>query len=1240
MTFDRDERLGRLAGELANRVASGHSLDMAGLAQRFEVSDEDVAHCLRAVRALHTSLGEDLTTGDTLKPPALPDDYEVQGELGRGGMGIVYRVHQKSLDRDVALKVLRPGDLIFGDAIDRFEREARSLARLRHRHIVSVHEVGNADGFVYFTMDLVEGRTLSELIEAGEVTTSRAVRLLRQVASAIAYAHGRGVVHRDLKPANILVDADGDAFVVDFGLALELGGDAANTLSGQLIGTPSYMSPEQALGESGRIGEPSDIYALGAVLYECITGHAPFAGRPLAQLMHAVVAEEPVAPRKVDSSVPRDLEVICQKAMAKQPEARYATVQALAEDLERFASGQPIVARAPSRAYRLRRFVGRHRSAIVTASIAALLVTIAVWWFAVPAMLRASSITLGDRLVAEENPTGAIHAYRAAFDGTDPSAFALDLRTRFAGLLIDEAGRQHWERGTAAKREFDALLAEARHVLPTPRSWQSLDATVDQHQALEFEELRLDVLTGTRGPPVATHLSTEDRARRMSADFANPQRRCASLLAVAASDWRLVIGLPPWFGGPTFIELLRNRANLLPGSWEILQQRAVAWARPENFVNPATTPARSDLVLQLVEIFVDEASDEEVRQLASIAYHALGPFPVSIYRRKLTVSGGFSMVPVMDFGDAGRVANGLQWLRGLDRLSAHRKRVELAAESLFAERPEEPEGIEPRLTRVGSLRWLRSMTGVEFDRDDETSWTRWWQAHGQEDPRRWLIDALQWEHEPDELTPNLLLRELHDAKGNDRQVWIHNLLVLTVDDHVVPPEVDHDLAVEWERALGLVPNAELHVRLLTVAFTDGKPRPRIVGRDDVAVSMGNTTLVDSAYEVPPDVPAAYVGLRRPVFLHSGSIVMQANVRAEWSNRGARAIIHASAQRLTPHYQLTGGWRDDDSGVCVGEVRVVGARTTRLRDFPSHTTLFTLAAVDSSAATADRPWSWWREGLAQTLLKQDPSEVSDWLALCEFATVIPLPEAAQKLALEGVAYQWLNDDLRVAVRRARLMAGDESALYLPAGSHTFDQHVDIDDFWSRLAIQTSDAEIRSHALELLAASEPRPEFLATLAEATGLHNSMPATLRTRVENVTSPVATYLWTRVWVLGLGIVLSLMMALGALGLAVRGSVSRRQDAGLLLLLSAYALRHVTVQVNTFLWPPMWLSIGCCVIGVWVACLRFRGKRGWWTPAVLWTGAEIAAATGHEAAVVFLVVAAAYALVARVAVALKPPKG
>jgi serine/threonine-protein kinase len=331
----QEEALADLTEELQDANSAGRTVDFARLVEKYGVDKEEVRRCLAVIRLLDDAVEFDR---EDIPPPRLPADYKILGEIGRGGMGVVYRALQTSLDREVAVKVLRPGELIFGEAIRRFQKEAKSLARLRHPHIVSVHDVGQAGGNVFYTMDLIDGEPLDTLIDNGKVGPARAVRLLEQVASAIAYTHAHGIIHRDLKPSNILVDRQDNAYVVDFGLARDMGLAGRVSLkltrSGRVIGTPAYMSPEQARGDSATVGEPTDIYSLGAVLYECLVGRPPFSGASLVETLYSVIHVEPVAPRTVVPAISVDLEAICLKAISKSPSDRHESAQAFLEDLE------------------------------------------------------------------------------------------------------------------------------------------------------------------------------------------------------------------------------------------------------------------------------------------------------------------------------------------------------------------------------------------------------------------------------------------------------------------------------------------------------------------------------------------------------------------------------------------------------------------------------------------------------------------------------------------------------------------------------------------------------------------------------------------------------------------------------------------------------------------------------------------------------------------------------------------
>ena len=282
-------------------------------------------------------------------------EYVLLEEIGRGGMGVVYKARQKSLARVVALKMILTGQLANDADVQRFHAEAEAAARLQHPGIVPVFEVGRHEGHHYFTMALIEGESLAHRLTEGVFAPQEAAVMTRKIARAVAYAHAEGVIHRDLKPGNILLDTRGEPHLTDFGLAKRVAAvgsaDATAmqvqelTATGQILGTPSYMPPEQAGGSRGAIGPLSDVYSLGAILYCLLTGRPPFqAATPLETIMQ-VLKEEPVSPRQLNASVPRDLETICLKCLAKEPQKRYDSAQSLSADLERFATGQPIKAR-------------------------------------------------------------------------------------------------------------------------------------------------------------------------------------------------------------------------------------------------------------------------------------------------------------------------------------------------------------------------------------------------------------------------------------------------------------------------------------------------------------------------------------------------------------------------------------------------------------------------------------------------------------------------------------------------------------------------------------------------------------------------------------------------------------------------------------------------------------------------------------------------------------------------------
>jgi tetratricopeptide (TPR) repeat protein/predicted Ser/Thr protein kinase len=305
----------------------------------------------RRIRRLRADLEALFPLPDEPAPPLDGTDlpqvpgYEVEAVLGRGGMGIVFQARHLRLNRPVALKMVLDG--AYADPLDRarFQREAAAAAAIQHPNIVQVYDVGESNGRPFFTMEYIEGGSLAKRLAGTPQLPQHAAQLLAILAGAVQAAHDNGIVHRDLKPANVLLNADGVPKISDFGLARRLAGEAGITRTGAAVGTPSYMAPEQARGEPDAVGPAADVYALGAILYELLTGRPPFRAATAVETVQQVITQEPAPPSRLNDKVPRDLETICLKCLQKEPGWRYASAAALADDLRRFGAGRPIQAR-------------------------------------------------------------------------------------------------------------------------------------------------------------------------------------------------------------------------------------------------------------------------------------------------------------------------------------------------------------------------------------------------------------------------------------------------------------------------------------------------------------------------------------------------------------------------------------------------------------------------------------------------------------------------------------------------------------------------------------------------------------------------------------------------------------------------------------------------------------------------------------------------------------------------------
>ena len=328
-------------------------------------------------------------------------DYELLEEIGRGGQGVVYRARQKSLNRTVALKVIGLGHWATQAHLKRFRLEAEAAASLEHPGIVPIHEVGERDGSCYFSMKFVEGGQLDAVAKREPMPIRRAVELIAKLARTVHYAHEHGILHRDIKPGNILLDQEGEPHLTDFGLARLVETESTVTRTLEALGTPSYMAPEQAIGNNAQLTAATDVYGLGAVFYQLLTGHPPFAGGTTYETIRLLLDTEPRQPRLWNPKSDRDLSTICLKCLEKDPKRRYSSALALAEDLERWLKHEPIRAHRTGVFTHARKWVRRNLSvAAMAAMLLALAVPLGVMIWKSDGLFRASQFNPPEKSIA------------------------------------------------------------------------------------------------------------------------------------------------------------------------------------------------------------------------------------------------------------------------------------------------------------------------------------------------------------------------------------------------------------------------------------------------------------------------------------------------------------------------------------------------------------------------------------------------------------------------------------------------------------------------------------------------------------------------------------------------------------------------------------------------------------------------------------------------------------------------
>jgi len=574
--------------------------DDGGPAANVEANAAAAPHSKKAARAVEL-LGE-------------LGDYELLEEIGRGGQGVVFRARQKSLNRTVALKVISLGQWASKAHLKRFRLEAEAAAHLEHPGIVPIHEVGERDGQCYFSMKFVEGGQLDEVVRRAPMSIRQGAELIAKVARTVHYAHEHGILHRDIKPGNILLDAKGEPHLTDFGLARLVESESSVTHTLEVLGTPSYMAPEQAVGNNAAISSVTDVYGLGAVLYQLLTGQPPFAGGTTYETIKLLLDTEPRQPRQLNPKIDRDLSTICLKCLEKDPKRRYSSALALAEDLEHWLKHEPIQARRTGIFARGKKWVRRNPSrALLAASLVAL--AAAAGWIIWKSEFIRHPVTNGVAVLPFENLSpDSDNAYFA--DGIQE-----EILTRLASVadlkVISRTSTQQYQSKPRNLREIAKQLGVAHIVEGSVQkaadqvrvNVQLVNAQTDSHLWADTYDRKLTDIFGVESEiarRIAESLQAKLTGREEQAlavkSTNNPEAYDAYLRG-AAFEVRGTTSMGP------VLNLILKAAGFYERAVELDPNFAIAWARLSRadallYFNPyrdATLAARGDAAKRALE---------------------------------------------------------------------------------------------------------------------------------------------------------------------------------------------------------------------------------------------------------------------------------------------------------------------------------------------------------------------------------------------------------------------------------------------------------------------------------------------------------------------------------------------------------------------------------------------------------------------------------------------------------------